>query len=208
MPRAVELELRKAVRGGHAPSAHALIASDAIVRTVRLDEDQQVRALRLREDLPVKEGGSSENLGEAEAIILAQDLIAQGISVLVIEEGDGTIAALGRGVNALGCVYVLMLAAVEGLYTDDDAWGIYARLGPLTDAVLCRDRSAACYPRRWWIACSMAYARNDLAAGLREPISLSPSWSSLPPRSGSGYLWHRPSRPADRGEAGGDGGRR
>jgi predicted nucleic acid-binding protein len=133
MPRAVELELRKAVRGGHAPSAHALIASDAIVRTVRLDEDQQVRAIRLREDLPVKEGGSSENLGEAEAIILAQDLIAQGISVLVIEEGDGTIAALGRGVNALGCVYVLMLAAVEGLYTDDDAWGIYARLVEATE---------------------------------------------------------------------------
>jgi predicted nucleic acid-binding protein len=128
MPRAVELELRQAVRGGFAPSAQALVASDAIVRTVRLDDDQEARAHRLREDLPVKAGGASENLGEAEAIILAQDLAAQGVSVLVIDEGDGTIAALGRGVNALGCVYVLMLAAVEGLYTDDDAWDIYVRL--------------------------------------------------------------------------------
>lgn len=128
MPRAVELELRKAIRGGHAPSAQALVASDAIVRTIRLDEEQQVRAHRLREDLPIKEGGSSENLGEAEAIILAQDLIAAGASVLIIEEGDGTIAALGRGVNALGCIYVFMLAAVNGLYTDDEAWEIYVRL--------------------------------------------------------------------------------
>jgi len=132
MPLAVELELRQAVRGGHAPSAQALIASDAIVRTVRLDDEQVTRAHRLREDLPVKNGGASENLGEAEAIILAQDLAAEGETVLVIDEGDGTIAALGRGVNALGCVYVLMLAAVEGHYRDDEAWDVYVRLAAST----------------------------------------------------------------------------
>lgn len=128
IPRAVEMELRQAARLGHAPSARALIGQRGILRTIPLVHGQTERALRLREDLPAKSGAHSENLGEAEAIILAQDLAVQGASVLVIDDRDGAIAAVGRGINTLGSVWVMALAAVEGIRSDDDAWDIYGRL--------------------------------------------------------------------------------
>ncbi len=128
IPGAVEQELRIAAHLGHAPSAQVLIGRRGILRTIRLEPDQAIRAQRLRASLPEKKGGSSENLGEAEAIILAQDQRAGGASVLVIDDGDGAIAALGRGVNTLGSVWVLGFAAVMGVQGDDDAWDIYERL--------------------------------------------------------------------------------
>jgi predicted nucleic acid-binding protein len=124
IPQGVELELRQAAQRGWAPAAVALIGSYPILPTVQLTDEQFERAERLRSLLPVKTGKRSENLGEAQAIILAKDLGCP----LVIDERDGTVAAVGRGVAAFSSAWVLILTALEGYHPDDDAWDIYCRV--------------------------------------------------------------------------------
>lgn len=57
-----------------------------------LNDAQFARADLLRAAMPVKTGKASENLGEAQAIVLAQDLGCP----LVIDERDGMAAAATR----------------------------------------------------------------------------------------------------------------
>ena len=127
-PRAVELELRKAMRHGWAPAAQALIGQHGILRIVSLTADQVERGNRLANELPVKDGQLWENRGEAHAIVLARDLQTQGRSALVIDERDGSTAAIGQGINTLASVYVLMYAAVQAVLADGESWRVYVDL--------------------------------------------------------------------------------
>jgi predicted nucleic acid-binding protein len=122
IPPAVRMELNAAKT--FAPAVRVLLPDQGLLRVVDLNGDQREESAALAELLPEKRGGPRENLGEAQAIILAQALGAP----LLIDDGDGVLAARGRGVKVILGVHLLQHAALMGSLTDDEAWDVWERL--------------------------------------------------------------------------------
>jgi hypothetical protein len=122
IPPAVKMELTKAKR--YAPSVLVLLPPRGLLMAVALTGQQTEEAAALAAVLPVKSGGMGENLGEAQAIVAAQALN----SPLVIDDGDGIRAALGRRINVVLGIHLIQHAALEGFVSDDDGWDIWRRV--------------------------------------------------------------------------------
>lgn len=93
IPPAVRMELKDAK--AYAPAVQVLLPPHGLLSEVDLSEEQREQAAALASLMPKKKGHERENSGEAQAIILAQDLGAP----LVIDDGDGITAARGRGMQ-------------------------------------------------------------------------------------------------------------
>lgn len=124
VPLAVDLELKSIRR--KIPGINDVVGERGCMAVRSLDDEQERRAAALRIALPQKQypPRASENLGEAQAIILAQD----NQWPLVLEDWDGTVAAIRRKVEVFASVHVLLVAAITGHCTDSDAWTIYRDL--------------------------------------------------------------------------------
>lgn len=122
IPPAVRMELASART--FSPAVRVLLPDDGLLREVGLTDVQREQAGALAALLPEKKGGPRENLGEAQAIIVAQHLGAP----LLIDDGDGVTAARGRGIKVILGVHLLQHAALIGSLTDTDARDVWERV--------------------------------------------------------------------------------
>lgn len=123
IPYAVDLELWKST--SYVPALRAIIGSNRLFSVEELSGSDEELAESIRQLLPEKDyAKSSDNAGEAEAIVLARRLG----SPLVIVERDGTLQATALKVATYSAVDVMWWAALTGACSDADAWDIYDRM--------------------------------------------------------------------------------
>lgn len=74
------------------------------------------------EDLLLKQ---TKDLGEFETVVASQ---AKGGFPIVMEDGKGARAAIGRGLACYQAIHVCMVIAIRGLRSPEESWTLYGRL--------------------------------------------------------------------------------